>query len=248
LKIGVVTLFPDWVTSLTLQGVVGRAAKRACFSLETWNPRDFTEDVHHTVDDRPYGGGPGMVMKVAPLRAAIQAAKKALPKAKVVYLSPQGKVIDQALMAQTTLQATELILVAGRYEGIDERVIERDIDVEWSLGDFVLSGGEIAAMAVIDALVRLLPGALGDEASAREDSFATALLDHPHYTRPPEIDGQSVPDVLMSGDHAAISRYRLQQRLGKTWLKRPDLLKEENLLPLERLLLEAFKNEKRSTR
>jgi len=239
----VITLFPDWVKSVVTQGVVGRAATKGIFTFQTWNPRDFTNDVHHTVDDRPYGGGPGMVMKVAPLRAAIHAARAALPLAKVVYLSPQGTVLNQNLVQKTAVNVSQLILVAGRYEGIDERVLTKDIDAEWSLGDFVLSGGEIAAMAVIDALVRMLPGTLGDDLSAVEDSFSAGLLDHPHYTRPPEIDGQCVPEVLQTGDHAVISQYRLQQRLGKTWLKRPDLLKEKVLTASEQNLLEAFKKD-----
>ncbi len=236
MNITLITLFPELIQQATAFGVLGRAIKQQQLNLQCFNPRDYTEDKHRTVDDRPYGGGPGMLMKVEPLAKAIMAAKeKAAAEnraAKVVYLSPQGRQLDQQLVVetaalaktQTTAQATDLILIAGRYEGIDERLIESLIDEEWSVGDYVLSGGEFAALVVIDAITRLLPGVLGDDESAIQDSFMQGLLDCPHYTRPEMVDGQPVPDVLLSGDHRAIRRWRLKQSLGRTWLRRPDLL------------------------
>lgn len=208
-------------------GVLGRAIKQQQLNVQCFNPRDYTEDRHRTVDDRPYGGGPGMLMKVEPLYKAIMAAKAAAVadrSTKVVYLSPQGQTLNQALLVDAATSENHLILIAGRYEGIDERVIESLVDEEWSIGDYVLSGGEFAAMVIIDGITRLLPGVLGDDDSAMQDSFMQGLLDYPHYTRPEEINGQVVPDVLLSGDHRAIQRWRLKQALGRTWLKRPDLL------------------------
>ena len=228
MKIGVVTLFPEMLKSLTDFGVVGRATQQGLLQVTGYNPRDFTQDKHRTVDDRPYGGGPGMLMKVQPLRDAIGHAKAELGQPKVIYLSPQGRRLDQAGVVELAKQDS-LVLVAGRYEGIDERLIGADIDEEWSLGDFVLSGGELAAMTFIDAVSRLLPGVLGHAESAQEDSFAQGLLDCPHYTRPEMVAGMPVPKVLLSGDHAAIARWRMQQQLGRTWQRRPDLLEQMTL-------------------
>jgi tRNA (guanine37-N1)-methyltransferase len=239
MRFDVVTLLPDLVRALTDQGVTGRALKRGIATLQLWNPRDFTSDVHRTVDDRPYGGGPGMLMKVAPLRDAIAAARAAAPGSRVVYLSPQGRLLDQAAMIEITARPG-WILVAGRYEGVDERLIEAYVDEEWSIGDYVLSGGELAAMVVMDAVIRLLPGALGHADSAEQDSHMGGLLDCPHYTRPEEIDGRAVPSVLLGGDHAAIARWRLRQALGRTWLRRPDLIERRGLDAAERALLEEF--------
>jgi len=239
----IVSLFPDMVGTIAGYGVVGRAVRRRLLTLGYRNPRDFAADVHRTVDDRPYGGGPGMVMKYEPLMAAIAAAKAALPAASpVVCLTPQGRVFDQAA-ARRLAGLPGLVLVAGRYEGIDERLIEAAVDEELSLGDFVLSGGEIAAMAVIDAVARLLPGVLGDEASALEDSFMEGLLDCPHYTRPEEVDGRRVPDVLLSGDHARIARWRRQQSLGRSFERRPELVARLELDPEQRALLEDYLQE-----
>ena len=243
MQFGVVSLFPEMVGTIGEYGVVGRAEQRGLIALDVENPRDHTSDVHRTVDDRPYGGGPGMVMKFAPVAAAIDAAKGKLPEGcPVVYLSPQGQVFDQA-MARRFAGLPGLVLLAGRYEGIDERLIESHIDAEVSLGDFVLSGGEIAAMAVIDAIVRLLPGVLGDDESAAQDSFMEGLLDHPHYTRPEEIEGQKVPDVLLSGDHAEIAKWRYQQALGRSYLRRPDLVEKLELSDEQQLLLDKFLKE-----
>lgn len=231
MNIIVVTLFPEMIGQALEFGVLGRARKNGQLILECINPRDFTADRHQSVDDRPYGGGPGMLMKVEPLCKAVAAAKhRAMElspgKLKVVYLSPQGRVLDQPYIVETagTSQEQTLVLLCGRYEGIDERVIETLVDEEWSIGDYVLSGGEYAALVVIDAITRLLPGVLGDDASAEQDSFMDGLLDCPHYTRPEEIDGKTVPAVLLSGDHEAIRRWRLKQALGRTWLRRPELL------------------------
>mgnify|MGYP000038257028 CR=1 FL=1 len=240
MQIGVITLFPEMFTAVTESGVSGRAVKQNLVTVQSWNPRDYTEDKHRTVDDRPYGGGPGMVMKVAPLRAAITAAKQQLPAAKVIYLSPQGRKLDQAGVEYLS-QSQQLIFVAGRYEGIDERLIETEIDEEWSIGDYVLSGGELAAMVMIDTLVRQIPGALGHQLSAQEDSFAVdGLLDCPHYTRPEQLDGRPVPEVLMSGDHEKIRRWRLKQALGRTWLRRRELLEGRELSKEQQELLASF--------
>src|SRR5210317_2293646 len=233
------------VATIAEFGVVGRAQRRDLITLDFENPRDHTSDVHRTVDDRPYGGGPGMVMKYEPLAGAIAAARDRSPEGSpVVYLSPQGRVFDQAT-ARRFAELPGLILLAGRYEGIDERIIESLVDEELSLGDFVLSGGEIAAMAVIDAVARLLPGVLGDDASAEQDSFMDGLLDYPHYTRPENIDGQSVPDVLLSGDHAEIARWRLKEALGRSFLRRPDLVEKLDLDGEQQALLDEFLKEQR---
>ena len=241
---GVVSLFPDIFRAITEHGITGRAVKERLIEVQTWNPRDFTHDRHRTVDDRPYGGGPGMLMKIQPLRDAIHTARKAAGnEAKVIYLSPQGRVLDQQ-GAEELAKGKRLILVAGRYEGIDERVIQTEIDEEWSIGDFVLSGGELAAMTLIDAISRFVPGTLGHKDSAAEDSFANGLLDCPHYTRPKLFEGQEVPPVLLSGNHAQIERWRLKQSLGRTWLRRPDLLENRNLTNEEEKLLSEFKAER----
>jgi tRNA (guanine37-N1)-methyltransferase len=230
--------------ALTCGGITSRAIDKGLLQVGLWNPRDYTHDRHRTVDDRPYGGGPGMVMSVAPLRAALTAAKQTLEQhsisgARVIYLTPQGRRLDQSAVKQLA-QRPGFILVSGRYEGIDERFLQTQVDEEWSIGDFVLSGGELAAMVTIDAVARMLPGVLGHEQSAEQDSFMNGLLDYPHYTRPESIDGLTVPEVLLSGDHAAIARWRLKQALGKTWLKRPDLLKQIVLNAEQQQLLAEF--------
>lgn len=237
MRIGIVTLFPEMLEAVTRYGITGRAVDRGLLAVSAFNPRRHTSDRHQTVDDAPYGGGPGMVMKVAPVRASIAEARAALPRAKVIYTSPQGRPLDQAGV-EALAARDELIVLAGRYEGIDERVIERDVDEEWSIGDYVLSGGELAAMVMIDAVCRLLPGALGDEGSAQADSFVDGMLDHPHYTRPEEIDGQRVPEVLMSGNHEAIRLWRRQQALARTWTRRRDLLDDRELDAEARRLLD----------
>jgi len=245
MQMQVVTLFPDMVLTIAEYGVVGRAAKRGLISLECQNPRDFTVDAHRTVDDRPYGGGPGMVMMYEPSAAAIASAKDHLPAGSpVLCLSPQGAVFDQAT-AQRLAGLPGLVLLAGRYEGIDERLIESQVDEELSLGDFVLSGGEIAAMVVIDAVARLLPGVLGDAASASQDSFMDGLLDYPHYTRPEETDGRRVPEVLLSGDHARIAKWRYQQALGRSFQRRPDLVEKLELNDEQQKLLDEYLEEQR---
>lgn len=238
-----ITLFPEMIRENAKFGVTGRAITQGLVELQTWNPRDYTLDRHRTVDDRPYGGGPGMVMKFQPLRDAIVAAKQAVAdKALVVYLSPQGRRLTQADVNRFA-EFDRLILVSGRYEGIDERLIETQIDEEWSIGDYVLSGGELAALVLFDAVARLLPGVLGDEESAHQDSYMQGLLDCPHYTRPDEVAGLGVPEVLQSGDHAAIKRWRLKQSLGRTWLRRPDLLAALGLDAEQEKLLEEFKKQ-----
>ena len=246
LRFDVVTLFPEMFAALTASGISRRALERGLWQLECWNPRRWTQDVHRTVDDRPYGGGPGMVMLAQPLEQAIIAAKAARSEAgaaaKVICLSPQGRRIDQGRVEELA-SGDGAILVCGRYEGIDERLIERCVDEELSLGDFVLSGGELAAMALMDACIRLLPGALNDGASAIEDSFAAGLLDCPHYTRPEVYEGRAVPDVLLSGDHARIRRWRLKQALGRTWQRRPDLLGARKLSSEEAELLAEFQRQ-----
>jgi len=245
MRIGVVTLFPEMFDAVIDCGITSRAVDSGLLQLECWNPRDFTTDRHHTVDDRPYGGGPGMVMKIEPTRAAIRAARSELGSAKVIYLSPQGRMLDQR-GAEELAAVEQLILVAGRYEGIDERLLETEIDEEWSIGDYVLSGGELAAMVLIDAVTRLLPGALGDAQSAQQDSFSDGLLDCPHYTRPENYEGRLVPEVLLGGNHAAIRRWRLQQSLGRTWLRRPDLLQTRTLNKEQQTLLDEFIREHKS--
>jgi tRNA (guanine37-N1)-methyltransferase len=241
--VGVVTLFPEMFKAITDHGITSRAVQKGILQLACWNPRDFTADKHKTVDDRPYGGGPGMLMKVQPLRDAINAAKQAAGgDVKVIYLSPQGKPLNQRGVNELAARE-KLIFVAGRYEGIDERLIGTDIDEEWSIGDYVISGGELAAMVVIDAITRLQPGAVGDEDSVVEDSFMTGLLDCPHYTRPEQLDDQAVPDVLLSGHHEEIKRWRLKQSLGRTKEKRPDLLEKRQLNEQEKLLLAEYLRE-----
>ena len=240
MRFDVVTLFPDMFQALTDHGVTGRAVKQEKVSIQCWNPRDFTHDNYQTVDDRPYGGGPGMLMKIQPLKDAIHAAKAAAGEgAKVIYMSPQGRQLDQR-GAEQLAQQQKLILVAGRYEGIDERLIETEIDEEWSLGDFVLSGGEMAAMTMMDAVIRLVPGVLGHELSAQQDSFSDGLLDCPHYTRPELYEGQAVPEVLLSGNHEKIRQWRLKQSLGRTWQRRPDLLDALELTNEQQRLLTEY--------
>lgn len=240
LTISVVTLFPQMLEALSGFGVTGRAIETGKVSVETVNPRDFADDVHRSVDDRPFGGGPGMVMKFAPCVAAIRAARAENPEALRVALSPQGRPLTQQTLARYA-GLPGLILVAGRYEGFDERIIEAEIDEELSLGDFVLSGGELAALAVIDGVVRLRPGVLGHSESAVQDSFSNGLLDYPHYTRPPEIEGREVPAVLQSGDHAKIARWRRQQALGRTIERRPELIDESALSEQDRQLLAEYR-------
>ena len=243
--IGVISLFPEMFRAITDYGVTGRASRQGLLQINCWNPRDFTRDKHHTVDDRPYGGGPGMLMMVQPLRDAIQAARDAAGEGvRVIYLSPQGRKLTQAGVAEL-VQHQKLILVAGRYEGIDERVIQTDIDEEWSVGDYVLSGGELPAMILIDAVSRLVPGVLGDMASAEQDSFTEGLLDHPHYTRPEVMDGLAVPEVLLSGNHESVRTWRLQQALGRTWLRRPELLNNLALTDEQERLLAQFVRQQR---
>ncbi|MDP0588878.1 MAG: tRNA (guanosine(37)-N1)-methyltransferase TrmD [Candidatus Endonucleobacter bathymodioli] len=237
---GVISLFPDMFQALIEHGITGRAIKNGVVGLDVWNPRDFACDRRRTVDERPYGGGPGMVMKIQPLRDAIHTAKtRAGVGAKVIYLSPQGRLLDQAGVKELAA-SKRLILVAGRYEGIDERLIQYEIDEEWSVGDYVLSGGELPAMLLIDAVSRFVPGTLGNKGSAQEDSFAEGLLDCPHYTRPEVFEGRVVPDVLISGNHRRIKRWRLKESLGRTWLRRPDLLTEREFSGEEEMLLSEF--------
>lgn len=240
MHLAVVSLFPEMFDAVECYGITGRALKQGIVHLDRWNPRDFAADRQRTVDDRPYGGGPGMVLMVQPLRDAIRAAKVRLGACShVVYLSPQGRRLTQRGVEELAGRE-RLVFVCGRYEGVDERIVTTEIDEEWSVGDYVLSGGEIAAMAVIDALVRLLPGALGHEESAMQDSFVNGLFDCPHYTRPEEIDGLRVPDVLLSGNHREIRRWRQKQALGKTWLRRPDLLESMQLEDNQMALLDEF--------
>ncbi|MBU25285.1 MAG: tRNA (guanosine(37)-N1)-methyltransferase TrmD [Gammaproteobacteria bacterium] len=245
MKWGVVTLFPTMVADAMIHGVIGKAMQRGLIELTTFNPRAYATDRHQTVDDRPYGGGPGMLMKVETLRASIAEAKKELPGATVVYLSPQGEPLTQPLVHELA-ELSELILVCGRYEGVDERVVELDIDREISLGDFVLSGGEPAAIAVCDAVGRLIPGVLGHAGSAAEDSFSNGLLDCPHYTRPEQIVNLKVPDVLLSGHHGDIAKWRRKQALGRTWFRRPEILEKQELSDEDQLLLDEFVRESKS--
>ena len=246
LRFDVITLFPEMFAAVTQAGITRRALERGLWQCEYWNPRQWAENSYGTVDDRPFGGGPGMVMQVAPLEKAIASAKAARGGSGcVIYLSPQGVPLTHGKVCE--LAAGEgAVLLCGRYEGVDERLIERHVDEEISLGDFVLSGGEIAALALIDACVRQLPGALNDEASAQEESFADGLLDCPHYTRPEEYDGMRVPEVLLSGHHENIRRWRLKQALGRTWLRRPELLERRSLSSEEARLLEEFRRERQN--
>ncbi|MBJ7552297.1 tRNA (guanosine(37)-N1)-methyltransferase TrmD [Marinomonas ostreistagni] len=239
MRIGVVTLFPEMFQAITQYGVTGRAVKFGIVEVDFFNPRSFAHDKHKTVDDRPYGGGPGMLMKVQPLKDAIENAKQWVPNAKVIYLSPQGRTLTQEGVQQLAKEA-EFILVAGRYEGVDERLIQSQVDEEWSIGDFVLSGGELPAMVLMDSVFRMVPGVLGKQASADEDSFADGLLDCPHYTRPEVLEGEPVPPVLLSGNHEAIRRWRLKQKLGRTWQRRPDLLQDLELDKEQQELLKEF--------
>jgi tRNA (guanine37-N1)-methyltransferase len=243
----VVTLFPEMFDAVTESGVTGRARERKLFELVAWNPRDFAHNSYRTVDDRPYGGGPGMVMMAEPLAKALSAARQrqksaGVKRTKVIYLSPQGDLLDhRKVMELAALDG--LVLLAGRYEGVDERLIGRAVDEEVSIGDYVLSGGELAAMVVMDAIVRQMPGALGDADSASQDSFVGGLLDCPHYTRPETYEGVAVPPVLLSGNHAGIARWRLKQALGRTWQRRPDLLERRGMTEEERALLSEYRNE-----
>jgi tRNA (guanine37-N1)-methyltransferase len=248
MRIDVVTLFPDMVSHACGYGITGRARERRLWDLGVWNPRDFATDAYRTVDDRPYGGGPGMVLVPEPLSAALAAARAAqqargnhAPRS--IYLSPAGKPLTHRAVLELA-GGEGLILLAGRYEGIDERVLQRQIDAEVSIGDFVVSGGELPALLVIDAIVRQLPGALNDAESARQDSFADGMLDCPHYTRPETYDGDRVPDVLLSGNHAAIRRWRLKQAIGRTWQRRPELLDQRELSLDEQALLAEFQRER----
>ncbi|MDH5534721.1 MAG: tRNA (guanosine(37)-N1)-methyltransferase TrmD [Betaproteobacteria bacterium] len=247
LQFDVVTLFPPMFEAVTECGVTGRGRDKGLYQLVLWNPRDFAHNSYRTVDDRPYGGGPGMVMMVAPLERAIAAARQrqmssGVTKPRVIYLSPQGRLLDHRLVVELGLEQG-LVMLAGRYEGVDERLIERTIDDEISIGDYVLSGGELAAMVVMDCVVRQLPGVLGDAESASQDSFVNGLLDCPHYTRPELHEGRAVPPVLLSGNHAEIERWRLKQALGRTWRRRPDLFDKRALTAAESVLLEEFKKE-----
>jgi tRNA (guanine37-N1)-methyltransferase len=243
----VITLFPPMFDAITQHGITSRALEQKRYELQLWNPRDFTENNYRTVDDRPYGGGPGMVMLVEPLERAIVAAKQrqleaGVAQPRVIYLSPQGRLLDHKIVMELAAEPG-LILLAGRYEGIDERLLERQVDDEISIGDYVLSGGELAAMVLMDSIVRHIPGVLGDADSAAQDSFFDGLLDCPHYTRPEEYQGERVPPVLMSGNHADIKRWRLKQALGRTWLRRPEVLAQRKLSKEELFLLEEFKRE-----
>ncbi|MDD5330041.1 MAG: tRNA (guanosine(37)-N1)-methyltransferase TrmD [Sulfuricella sp.] len=246
----VITLFPPMFDALAKYGITRRALEQGRFQLQTWNPRDFTEDNYRTVDDRPYGGGPGMVMLAEPLEKAILAAKErqrqaGVEKARVIHLSPQGKTLTHSRVMELTREPG-VILLASRYEGVDERLLQNQVDEEISLGDYVLSGGELAAMVLIDAIVRQLPGVLGDADSAVQDSFVDGLLDCPHYTRPEVYRGEAVPDMLLSGHHAEIQRWRLKQALGRTWLRRPDLLAARQLTKEESGLLAEYQQEQES--
>lgn len=236
---GIITLFPEMFQLLDF-GIMGRAKQNHLIEIQTWNPRDFTKDTHKTVDGRPYGGGPGMIMMAAPLHAAIHTAKAAAPaKPLVIYLSPQGRAFNQSA-AHTLSKQTSILFVAGRYEGVDERIINQEIDEEWSIGDYILSGGELGALVMMDAITRHLPGVLGEEQSLLEDTFSHGLLKYPQYTAPNDFNDEYVPEVLLSGHHANIKRYRLKQALGRTWLKRPDLLEKKQLSQEEFCLLAEF--------
>jgi tRNA (guanine37-N1)-methyltransferase len=243
MRIDVVSIFPQMFRALTESGITQRAIEQGVLRLQIWNPRDYASDSYRRVDDRPYGGGPGMVMMPEPIDVAIRAAKAAHSEAvPVVFLTPQGRRLDHSGVTEL-VSCRGLVLIAGRYEGIDERVLRRHVDEEWSIGDYVLSGGELAAMVIIDAMARQLPGGLGNADSAEQDSFANGLLDYEHYTRPELYDGQAVPAVLLSGDHDAIRRWRLKQSLGRTWLRRPDLLQTMKLDAEQANLLKAFQDE-----
>jgi tRNA (guanine37-N1)-methyltransferase len=251
MRFDVVTLFPEMFDALTKYGVTRRAAEQGKFQLQTWNPRDFTTDNYRTIDDRPYGGGPGMVMLAEPLEKAISAAKAAqaqsgAKKSRVIHLSPQGRQLTHEVVMELLARDEGLILLASRYEGVDERLLRSQVDEELSIGDYVLSGGELAAMVVMDSLVRQLPGVLGDDASAEQDSFVKGLLDCPHYTRPEVYNGEAVPEVLLSGHHAEIEKWRLKQALGRTAERRPDLLAKRQLTKQEARLLAEYQQEQAS--
>ncbi len=239
MRFDVVTLFPEFVEQVIGCGVVGRAAAQGLLDLHCWRPRDETRDRHRTVDDRPYGGGPGMLMKVQPLTEAIAALREQNRETRLVYLSPQGKLLNQQMLARQ-VEFGSVAFLCGRYEGIDERLIEREVDEEWSIGDYVISGGELAAMVCIDAMTRLLPGALGHDESARQDSFSDGLLDCPHYTRPEDFLGDRVPGVLMNGNHRDIETWREREALGRTWQRRPDLLDSIELDARRQALLDDY--------
>jgi tRNA (guanine37-N1)-methyltransferase len=247
MDIEVVTIFPELLEQGARFGVTGRAIERGVWRLRTWNPRDFADDAYRSVDDRPYGGGPGMVRMAEPLEKAIAAAcqrqkSSGVAAPRVVHLTPQGRLLDHARVAELAREQG-IVMLAGRYEGVDERLVRRAIDEEVSIGDYVLSGGELAAMVVIDCIVRQMPGALGDAESASRESFVSGLLDHPHYTRPEVYRGEAVPAVLLSGNHAQIERWRLKQALGRTWQRRPELLEKRGLSPQERVLLDEFRKD-----
>ena len=247
LQFDVVTLFPPMFEAVTEAGITGRARDRGLYGLVAWNPRDFARNAYRTVDDRPYGGGPGMVMMAEPLERAVAAARQrqasaGVQKPRVIYMSPQGRLLNHALVMELSVEQG-LVLLAGRYEGVDERAIARNVDDEVSIGDYVLSGGELAAMVLIDCIVRQLPGALGDAESAHQESFVDGLLDCPQFTRPELYEGLAVPPVLMSGNHADIGRWRLKQALGRTWQRRPELLERRRISEDEQKLLEEFKQE-----
>ncbi len=244
MRIDVVTLFPDMIRACCQYGIPRIAAAKGLLDVRVWNPRDYATDRHRRVDDRPYGGGPGMVMQVQPVSAAIQAARSQ-GGGPLIYLTPQGRRLDQTTVRRLA-EMPQLILLAGRYEGIDERVIEQHVDEEWSIGDYVLSGGEPAVLVCIDAVARLLPGALGDEESALRDSFMDGLLDYPHYSRPEVINGKAVPSVLLGGNHVEIERWRMKQSLGRTWQRRPDLLDKVKLGEEQQALLAEFIREQQT--
>lgn len=241
LRFDIITLFPEMFSAVTDIGITGRAIRNHLAMVNCWNPRDYATDKHNTVDDKSYGGGPGMVMKPEPLRDAILAAQDSsgLEPCRVVYLTPQGEKLTQHKVRELTL-CGQLILIAGRYEGIDERIVTQYVDEEISIGDYVLSGGELAAMVIVDSIIRLLPGALHSEHSAAQDSFSDDLLDYPHYTRPEVFEGQSIPNVLKSGHHEQVRKWRMQQALGRTWLRKPELLKNLRMDPEQQILLREF--------
>lgn len=242
MRVDVITLFPALVEQVVSCGVVGRAMDQGLLQLRCWNPRDNAADPHRTVDDRPYGGGPGMIMKAQPLEDTIRAVRRQNAGARLIYLSPQGRPVKQAMLQQQ-VEAQSVIFLCGRYEGIDERLIQQQVDQEWSIGDYVISGGELAAMVCIDAMTRLIPGALGHGQSAQQDSFSAGLLDCPHYTRPEEYKGMKVPEVLLHGNHQHIQDWRERQSLGRTWQRRPDLLEQMVLDDRQQALLDDFKGE-----
>jgi len=253
MRFDVITLFPEMFGALTQYGVTRRAAEQGKFVLQTWNPRDFTTDNHRTVDDRPYGGGPGMVMLAEPLEKTLVAAKAAqaaggIAQSCVIHLSPQGRPLTHEVVMELLARDAGLILLASRYEGVDERLLRQQVDEELSIGDYVLSGGELAAMVLMDSLVRQIPGVLGDDASAQQDSFVTGLLDCPHYTRPEVYNGEGIPEVLMSGHHAEIEKWRLKQALGRTAERRPDLLALRQLTKQEARLLAEYQQEQASVK